>query len=358
MALRLLALEARNFRNYAHLAATFERGLNIITGGNAQGKTNLLEAIFWVLRAAPLRPAADQDVVLWGETACRVEATVLTGAGEVTVQVGLGPRGKQILLGGSPVRRADLLRFGGVVTFTPDDLWLVKGGPRERRRFLDREVAASVPSYAENLARYRRALAQRNAALREGDRRTVEVWTQELVCYGARVLADRLQFLETIVPAARRVFGGWDAAGLNIRYRSSAAVEGSDPALLADALRAALALRAGEEAALGQTLVGPHRDDVALELDGRPAAVFASQGQQRSIVLALKLAEVHVWQKRTGDAPLLLLDDVLSELDAVRQEQLLATLSEGLQMFVTATSPPVRGAAVYRVPSGKLTREV
>jgi len=356
----LEALQARNFRNYAELAVTFAPGLNVITGGNAQGKTNLLEAIYWVLRATPLRPVADQDLVRWGEATSQVEGFVHAARGGTNIAVVIGPGGKKIFAGGCPARRSDLVELAGVVTFTPDDLWVVRGEPRERRRYLDREIAAFVPVYADLLGRYRRAVAQRNAALRAGDRSAVEIWTERLVAYGARVLAERLKFLAALVPVARELFARWDGGELNIRYRSSAPLDGSDPASLAAALEAALARNAARELDLGQTLVGPHRDDLVLEVDGRAAGVAASQGQQRSLVLALKLAEVSLWQEQTGEPPLMLLDDVFSELDATRQARLLAALDGGLQMFITATHPPALeiGATVYRVAGGELLKEV
>lgn len=358
MFLERLAL--RNFRNYAELAVAFAPGLNVITGDNAQGKTNLLEAIYWLLRAVPLRPVADRDLILWGETAARAEGFIRTACGARGIVVAIGPDGKRITAGGVPARRRELVEFAGVVTFTPDDLWLVKGSARERRRYLDREVAAFVPAYGDDLARYRRALAQRNAALRAADRSAAEVWTEKLVAYGARVLSARLKFLACLVPVARELFARWDGAELNVRYRSITPLGGSDPASLAEALRAALAKNAAREMELGQTLAGPHRDDLMLEVGGRPAGTAASQGQQRSLVLALKLAQVRLWQKQTGESPVMLLDDVFSELDGTRRARLLAPLDAGLQMFVTATQPACRetAAAVYRVAGGRLIKEV
>ncbi|MGQ9497032.1 MAG: DNA replication/repair protein RecF [Desulfotomaculales bacterium] len=358
MLLERLAL--RNFRNYAELAVAFGPGLNVIAGGNAQGKTNLLEAIYWLLRAAPLRPVADRDLILWGETAARAEGSVRAAGGARTIAVAVGPDGKRIWAGGVPARRRELVESTGVVTFTPDDLWLVKGEPRERRRYLDREVAAFVPAYGDDLGRYRRALAQRNAALRAADRSAVEVWTEKVVTYGARLVSARLQFLASLVPVARELFARWDGAELNVRYRSVTPLGGSDPASLAEALRAALARNAARELELGQTLAGPHRDDLVLEVGGRPAGTAASQGQQRSLVLALKLAQVRLWRKQTGESPLMLLDDVFSELDAARRDRLLAVLDAGVQMFVTATQPPrlETDAAVYRVAGGRLVKEV
>ncbi|MEW5762475.1 MAG: DNA replication/repair protein RecF [Bacillota bacterium] len=355
----LRALVAENFRNYGRLTLTLAPGLNLFVGDNAQGKTNLLEAIFWLLRATPLRPVADRDLLLWGADSCRVEGVLRGAAGEVTVAVTLGPRGKEIRLGGCPARTSDLVRLAGVVTFTPDDLWLLKGGPRDRRRYLDRELVAFAPLYGEHLARYRRALAQRNAALRRGERGMVGVWTREVAVAGAQVLAARLEYLRRLVPAARELFARWDGGELDIRYRSSVSLAGRDVASLTAALEADLARYAHREADLGQTLVGPHRDDLGLELDGRPAAVAASQGQQRAVVLALKLAQVHLWRERTGEPPALLLDDLFSELDGARRARLLAALDTGLQMFVTCTAVPVTGvpATLYRVAAGKVTRE-
>lgn len=346
-------LRIHRFRNYDEQSVEFGRGINVIGGRNAQGKTNLLEAVATLLLTRSPRASTSADVVAWGSDEALVEARVLRPAADRTLAVRFrrdaasGRVTRTATVDGSPRPARDLLGLCPVVLFWPEDLQLVKAGPDSRRRLLDVVLSQLDARAAADLLRYRHVLEQRNTLLRQvragtGPAATLDGFTRELVESGARIQVARAELVRELVPHGREALakiGGGEELGL--RYLPDG---GMDPAAgreaAADALRRTLAARHDEEIARGATLAGPHRDDVELLIGGRPARTAASQGQQRSIVLALKLAEVRHIASRAGVMPVLLLDDVLSELDPVRRRDLLASLaSAGLQTLITSSEP-------------------
>ncbi len=361
MGLRVINIKARNFRNYADLEVKPGRGLNVIRGKNAQGKTNFIECLFFALRGYSFRTARESEVLHWGRDCGFIEARLSRGGCELPVRINLAPEGKTILLAGRPVGRTELGRRAGVVLFTPDDLRLVKGPPRDRRRFLDLELGCFLPGYLEDLKSYQRALEQRNHLLRsrrgrdEGE--TLDLWTEQLCWHGAGVLLGRLQMLREFAPLVCRLFGAWGGEELAIRYRSSVTLGNSDREQAAGRLREALSAVRREELRLGRTQVGPHLDDLAFIVNGRELRSFASQGQQRSVVLALKLAQVALWKRYTGEVPVVLLDDVLFEFDRERRVRVLETLRANAQVFLTVGDRVFAGDRVFWVESGKIGEE-
>jgi len=346
------------FRNYADETVALGRGLNVVSGPNAQGKTNLLEALATAALTRSPRTAASADLLRWGCDAARVHASVRRPGGPTTIDLRLqrpGPEAAVVrttLLDGVPCPARAVLGVCPVVLFWPEDLLLVKGGPESRRRLLDVVVAQTDPRAAADLIRYRRVLDQRNALLRQvrvGQASSAPLagFTHELTRSAGTVLVARTRLVEALTPLAdaalREISDGREA--LQLRYRPEG-LDGDPPATADEAatrLAAALEARRGEELARGVTVAGPHRDDVEVLLDGRAARPSASQGQQRSLVLALKLAEVRHLTTLLGMAPVLLLDDVLSELDAVRRARLLAALGAGTHVqTVLTTSDPSR----------------
>jgi DNA replication and repair protein RecF len=346
-------LRIYRFRNYAEQSVEFGRGLNVVGGRNAQGKTNLLEAVATLLLTRSPRASTAADVVGWGSDEALVEARVLRPAADRTLAVrfrrdlATGRVTRTATVDGSPRPARDLLGLCPVVLFWPEDLQLVKAGPDGRRRLLDVVLSQLDARAAADLLRYRHVLEQRNALLRQlragaGSTATLEGFTHELVGSGARIQVARAELVEALVPHGREALaqiGGGEELGL--RYLPDG---GMDPAADREAAERALvstlARRRDEEIARGATLAGPHRDDLELLIGGRPARTAASQGQQRSIVLALKLAEVRHIAARAGVMPVLLLDDVLSELDPGRRRDLLAGLAAaGLQTLITSSEP-------------------
>lgn len=344
------------FRNYADERVELGPGLNVLSGPNAQGKTNLLEAIATAALTRSPRAGSAAELVRWGSDAARVLCVLHRPDGPTAIDLRLqrqpatGTVVRSLLVDGSARTPQGVLGLCPVVLFWPEDLLLVKGAPEGRRRLLDVVVAQTDPRSAAEMLRFRRVLDQRNALLRQvrlgqGGAAALSGFTHELVRSAGVVVAARLRLVEALGPLAATALGEISDGHerLELRYR----LEGDGGDLPRDAgeaserLAAILWARRSEELARGVTVAGPHRDDVDILIDGRPARTAASQGQQRSLVLACKLAEVWHLTARLGMAPVLLLDDVLSELDAGRRARLLAALGGGsrLQTVLTTSDP-------------------
>lgn len=354
--MRLESLSLRHFRNYTRLHLELDGDLFLFLGANGQGKTNLLEAVGLVVTGRSPRASRYHDVIQWGEEEASVKARARRLDSPVEVEVRLRRRGPHtFLLQGKPVSRtSELLGQIWAVFFFPDDLQLVKGGPALRRRLLDMQLVQLKAAYRERLLAYQRVVRQRNALLadlrpgREALQRLLP-WDEHMVRLGSYVMRERAAAVARLAPEARRAYrdvsGG--AEELHVAYRpfwSDSEGEGgepeelpADPEAWEERFRQELERHRGREIARRTTLVGPQRDDVDLLLDGRPARAFASQGQQRSIVLALKAAEVVHLHQETGEPPLLLLDDVFSELDEGRRRRLLQAAGPRAQVFITGT---------------------
>lgn len=328
------------FRLYRRLEASFVPGVNVIAGPNASGKSTVLEALSVLATGRSFRGASDLEMVRAGEPFYRLTARHTGRHGSHRVEVAFergdagAPARKVLSLDGHPLGRSvDLLGRIPLLSFSPDDLALVKGGPAERRRFLDILLAQTSPSYRDHVSRYLRTLAQRNALLGDLSARRaspaaaatlLEPWDEALTAEGAAVQSARAQAVTGIAPLAAEAFTAIDGRELGLTYQP----DRFDPG------------RRDEELRRGVTLSGAHRDEIALNVAGSEARRFASQGQQRSVVLALKLAAFHLVEQATGETPVLLLDDVLSELDPRRAALLVPLLLRG-QAFVTTTD---RGA--------------
>jgi DNA replication and repair protein RecF len=351
----IVRLRLHGFRNYAEATVRFGPGLNVIHGQNAQGKTNLLEAIATLALTRSPRTTSSGDLLLWSEDAALAEADVARPPADVTLSVrfqrdvATGRVGRVTAVDGKPRPARAMLGVCPVVLFWPEDLALVRGGPEGRRRFLDVILAQTDQQAVAHMSRYRRVLEQRNSLLHQlrlgtGARDSLQSFTSELAHHGAWLSVARARLVNALAPLAALSLRDLSGQREQIALRYAPAhvgavadtVEVAEQTLL-DTLRR----RMVEEIARGVTLAGPHRDDIAFDLDGRAARGTASQGQQRSIVLACKLAEVNYLQNTAGVAPVILLDDVLSELDPDRRGRLLALLAKGAQhqVLVTTTEP-------------------
>lgn len=394
--MHLATLRLQNFRNYPALELPLQPGVHLILGRNAQGKTNLLESIAYLALGRSFRVASDRDLIRWGAPEMRVAAGVDGRLGRFTLELEYSWRPgegatKQARLNGLKVERlSQLLGNLLVVVFTPGDLELVKGPPACRRRMLDTELVQLNAGYRSAFARYQRALAQRNSVLRAwqasgsaAEPPPLAAWDQELAETGARLVVGRLKAVARLrklaAEAHAALAGGSERLELGYEcslggkrnclandevylFGGSPESPAPDVTSLTEVFLSELHQRRPEERRRGTTLVGPHRDDLALWLDRRDARIYASQGQQRTVSLALKLAEVRYFQQVAGEFPVLLLDDVLSELDEGRQTALAQALGPVTQVFLTATalSPGLRdvwpGSFEYEVQDGKVTR--
>lgn len=371
-------LRLYQFRNYPSATVALGPAVNVIAGANAQGKTNLLEAAATIALTRSPRTSTTGDLLMWGQSACVIEGAVARPGGDTTIAIRLERNGdsarvaRTATVDGKPRPARFVLGLCPVVMFWPDDLQLVKAGPDARRRLLDILLMQLEPRIAAHMSRYRRVLEQRNALLhrlRTEGRGGGELdgFTHELAHHGARITVGRTHLVRELAPlatAALRDLSGGDE-DLELAYvaahHRACEDEGQTERDLLDAYRA----RAAEELARAASVVGPHRDDLSILLGGRPARTASSQGQQRSIVLALKLAEMRHLARCTGASPVVMLDDVLSELDQARRALLLSRLAgpDAAQVLITTTEPlhntaDMRDAQHFTVSGGSVVPDV
>ncbi len=352
--MRLCALEIENFRNIAAASLVPARQASLVVGPNGQGKTNLLEAVYVLTTLRPLRASRFSELIRFGQACARVEGRFELSGAERRIALEITADGRRALVDG---KRAQNLAdyFGGlsVVAFTPDDLAVVKGAPEGRRRFLDRAVFNRFPSHLDASRTYLRALRQRNHLLRSrAERPLIEAFDLALAQAGAAVIERRL----ALVAELNACLGGCFESiapgdgGCTLRYAplgkflaardAPSTAEGSrrDRQSIAEALLSALNERLRRDLERGFTSAGPHADDIEVRIGERAARAFASQGQQRAVVLAFKIAELENLRARVGRPPLLLLDDVSSELDPARNRFLMDYLRDAsLQCILTTT---------------------
>jgi DNA replication and repair protein RecF len=343
---RVLSLELANFRNYAALRFEPPEGACILVGANAQGKSNLLEALALLALGKSFRTVRESDLIRLDAPAASVSARVRTrigdaGASCLITRAGEGAR-KRFLRNGRGVSYANFLGGITAVTFVPADLGLVTGPGGLRRRLLNAALSQTDRGYYKDLAHYVKIVAQKNAFLKSadaGDRTLLQTYNAQVVELGARIAAARTAYVRRLSHEAQAAHARWVGAreALTITYSPSPAYDGETPSAIAGRLADALVQIAPAELARKTSLIGAHRDDIALALGGRSLARYGSQGQQRTAVLAIKAAEYALAFAAAGEAPLLLLDDVLSELDADRRRAFLGSIAGFEQAFITAT---------------------
>jgi len=344
-------------RNYAHLELEPAAGLNLIVGGNAQGKSNLLEAIALLGTGKSFRTNRDADVIRrdFDLATLSGEAGVRAGRVRLSCTIASTPRGTRKLyaVNGRHVRYANFLGSLRVVTFVPSDLHLVTGPPAARRSFLNGALSQDQKLYYHELVRYQKALSQKAALLKTEagpDPELLGVYNETLVEAGSVMMLARAQFAVALNEAAARAHAAWTggAESLAVRYEPNVPFDVPTADAVAGAFAQRLRAMDTQERARAAALVGPHRDDLSLLLNDAPLASYGSQGQQRTAVLALKVAEYTTMHDRSGEAPLLLLDDVLSELDPARAAAFLGGVGSFEQAFITATHLPAQFPAARR----------
>jgi DNA replication and repair protein RecF len=400
--MHLAHLSLTNFRNYVRSELDFSASITVLQGANAQGKTNLLEAIYYLATAESPRTGSDRELINWlaneehpifarlegridGSEALREVSIVLLETDE-NLQ-------KEIRINGVKRRALDLVGQLKVVLFLPEDIDLIAGSPEARRRYLDSAISQIDRAYARSLREYNRVLVQRNSLLRQlrerpGDPHQLEFWDERLAEQGSRLVASRLrtvaQLDELLQDIHPRLSGGTEH--LHLLYRSSLPLEGANGLLahrqlpldtapnreaatgtdrpsqagIKEAFRQQLQQRQAEEKERGMTLIGPHRDDLRFLVGGVDMCIYGSRGQQRTIAVALKLAELGFVRSEAGQEPILLLDDVMSELDEERRQYLMDAVHGDQQVIITTTdldsfAPQfLRQATVWRVQEGRI----
>ena len=366
--MRIDRIELRNFRNYRWLECAFEPQVNVITGRNAQGKTNLLEAVYYLAGARSFRTRSDRDVVHLEETEGAVTGYVASEEREQQIDIYLSRRErKRIFVNGVRMKTAAELsgRFACTL-FCPDDLALLKGGAAERRRYMDLAISQLRPKYAELLTGFNRVYEQKTRILRDYRERAdmmdvLDEFSLNLAKYGAELIRYRASWCARAAEAAAGIHGEISGGEkLRMEYRTVSSVEeplGMSARELLDALlRQQERLRQAEIDA-GQCLAGVQKDDILLRIDGNEASKFASQGQIRTAALSMKLAEWSICRSELGSGPVLLLDDVLSELDAVRQDYVLNSIQDGQVLISCCDEEEVvkrTGGRIIRVENGNI----
>ena len=332
----LKSIELKNFRNYEDLDLKFDSGTNILFGDNAQGKTNILEAAYVSGTTKSHKGSRDKDMIRFGEDESHIRTIVEKQGKEYQLDIHLKKnRSKGIAINKVPIKKASEL-FGilNMVFFSPEDLNIIKNGPSERRRFLDAEICQLDKIYLSDLTRYNKILMQRNRLLKDMQHQpqlmeTLPVWDMQLVEYGKMLIRRRRQFVEElseIVTGIHRNISG-KREELVLRY---------EPNIDAEFLEDELNRVREKDRKYAQTSVGPHRDDISFFIRGVDIRKFGSQGQQRTSALSLKLSEIELVRQTIHDTPVLLLDDVLSELDSNRQNYLLNSIHD-IQTMITCT---------------------
>lgn len=342
----LKELKIKNFRNLKEIKLDFSQAINIFLGNNGEGKTNLLEAIYLLGISKSFRASKDTDLINWNENYFVLTGEIFRNDIQNIIEISYIPTQKKVKINEKPLpRMIDLIGYLRVVLFSPDDIYLIKGVPSGRRQFINILISQTSHKYLDALQLYQNILKQRNEILmrlrevsnssnRDTMRRELDVWTEQLFEKGLYLTKERACAIEKINPLARIIHS-------NITNEQEKIEITYIPSLKGD-LRDELERVQDEEIRRGVTLIGPHRDDIIFSLNGVNARIYSSQGQQKTLAISLRLAEVEYIKQQTNDYPVLLLDDIASELDVSRQEYLFKSIvkgvAENIQTFITTTT--------------------
>ena len=345
------SLDLKNFRNYSILHIEFDPETNILYGDNAQGKTNILEAVYLTATTKSHRGSRDREIIRFGEEESHIKVKVSKRGIPYVIDVHLKKeRTKGIAINGIPVRKAsEIFGIVNVVCFSPEDLEIIKEGPAVRRKFIDLELCQLNPLYVHSLVSYNRILVQKNKLLKElafhrDYEETLDVWDEQLIRYGNEVTEYRERFIEEINEIIEGIHSN---------------ISGEKEKIKITYEKCGFAINRKEEIRAKTSLCGPHRDDIVFYINGEDVRKFGSQGQQRTAALSLKLAEIELMKRKIKDTPVLLLDDVLSELDESRQDRLLTEIKD-IQTIITCTGLEdylrrnFRGFQAMHVSNGKV----
>jgi DNA replication and repair protein RecF len=354
------SLALNNYRNYDSLNISFSKGTNILYGDNAQGKTNVLESLYVAATTKSHRGSRDREIIQFGQEEAHIRLNMSKYEAGHRIDMHLRKsKNKGVAIDGIPIRRsAELFGLIHIIFFSPEDLSIIKNGPAERRRFLDMELCQLSRIYYSNLSSYNKILNQRNNLLKQiyYDKRlieTLDVWDMQLEDYGIKIIKERDHFIQMLNEMMKeihsRLTGGKE--DIEIRYEKSVNEKDFEEALIQ---KRELDLK------YQSTQIGPHRDDISFYVNGMDIRTYGSQGQQRTVALSLKLAEIELVKKMIHDSPILLLDDVMSELDGSRRDALLEGIKD-IQTIITCTGyddfiqerlPIDR---IYNVKNGRIT---
>jgi len=361
LAMFVKKLSLYNFRNYANEEILFDDGLNILVGENAQGKTNAIEGIYLLATGTSPRISSDRELIMLGKNDARICAEVETSSGDIEVEMALSRSTKKCAkINGLVIAKiGELIGNVRVVYFSPDEMSLIKDSPDFRRRFMDVDLSQINRNYFYTLNKYTKILRQRNTLLKDSDEKkvkeTIAVWDEQLAREGAKLVVYRKEFCEVLSKEAKIVHDKIATdEDLSVSYYTLAT--GKTEKEIAESIEIALLTNRDRDMHLGFTSVGPQRDDLKITLNGIDLRTFGSQGQQRTATLSLKLAEINIFEKLTGEKPILILDDVMSELDRKRRARLMQACKGG-QTIITTTETAdlyMEESNVIKVQNGKV----
>lgn len=368
----LKELEIRHFRNYGQQRLTFDSNITLFLGQNAQGKTNLMESIYVLALTKSHRSSKDKEWILWDEEFSWIKGTLERKRGPLHLEIQLTGKGKKAKINGLEQKKlSEYVGAMNVVMFAPEDLSIVKGSPLQRRRFLDMEIGQVSPMYLHFLSQYQKVLTQRNQCLKDAYKNKkfvgfLEVLNQQLAEFAIQIMFRRMDFIKKMEGWANSIHGDITQKTETLKVQYVPSFELTPGISLLDAAQqfnGQLEKVKEKELARGTSLLGPHRDDLHFFINGASVQQYGSQGQQRTTALSLKLAEIQLIYEEIGEYPILLLDDVLSELDAARQTHLLDAIKDKVQTFVTTTGveglhhQTLNHASIYRIKAGTAMKE-
>ena len=360
--MKLKQVVLNNFRNYALQTVELSEGTNVFFGNNAQGKTNFLESVRYMSIGKSMRTSKEKELIKWETDSARIKANVVSGQISRSVEVYLPQsKGKQIKINGVPITRmGELLGVVATVLFSPDEIGIIKNAPSDRRRFIDISLCQLSKAYFYALNRYNKILLQRNTLLKSGraDENSLDVWDIQLASEGARIAKSRAGFVRRLEVFAREnhAYLTSDKEQLTLEYEG---ITGEDVADISEKMLALLKADREKDLHQGYTHSGIQTDDIKVVLNGIDVRKFGSQGQQRTASLALKMSEVDLYYQEKGEYPILLLDDVFSELDMTRQKRLLEKI-RGLQTIITCTHfefEDVQNVKFFHVTNGTVQQQ-
>ncbi len=358
--MKIQQLEIKNFRNYKNLRVMFDDKVNVFIGKNAQGKTNLLESIFYCCIGKSFKNCKDKELVNWNEEQASIKITTQKKYRDVKVEVFLNKKTKKIIkINSIPIKKiGELIGEVNVVFFSPNELKLVKDSPEERRKFMDIDISQHNKRYFYQLSRYEKILANRNKLFKisnsmEALKETIDIWDRALVTSAKIIAFERKKFIEEILPYAKasHLFISGGKEELKLEYKSGCGVELDEK--FEENFSKLLKKNLEKDFRVGYTTVGTHRDDIDIFLNGIEVKNFGSQGQQRTVALTLKLAELENMKEKCGEYPILMLDDVFSELDTERQARLLKFVGR-TQTFITCTDERKINGKLFHISDGKI----
>ena len=378
----LKKLKLTNFRNYKDCEVDFPTNKTILVGKNAQGKTNLLEAIYYLATLSSYRASSDSELIYMGESSTKIKAEINKNESDLTLDILINPPGNKVLKVNG-IKKSKYSQFLGnllVVSFSTIDLLIMRGSPSDRRKWIDDSISQLYPVYIDRLSKYNKIRTQKNNLLKDfkgnihlnqSQKDSLSVWNEQLVITGSNLIHLRQKYLKEIQKRAYKKHKHISIGEENLLLKYNSTVTGDfnteydniiSPEKISEIYSDILIEKQKEEIIRGQALIGPHRDDISFFINNINAKSYASQGQQRTVVLALKLAELDFIQDIIQDRPILLLDDVLAELDTVRQNFLLDSIKEDIQTIITTVDisnfepPYLEGVTIYNIEAGIVSK--